>query len=236
MNALLLLTQLLALHANNPRTKVTHQTEIKMNFRINNYDLPGPLKPLNSQALIKLSKMDDRTAGGLFVASETVEKPREGVVVAAGSGKPHPDTGKNIPNPVKQGDLVLLGEFSGQKVDYCGEQHVFIDGEQILGFFEGGAPTAESFVPLRDRLLVKLEQPASETASGIALAVTEPEDDNQGQVIKTGAGRMSASGEVMPMTVSEGESVIFNKYSGAEISLDGAKYVVVDAASCLAKW
>jgi chaperonin GroES len=208
-----------------------------MSFRLNNYDLPGPLTPINNQVLIKLSKTDDRTKGGLFVATENAQKPTEGIVVAAGDGEINPDTGALLPNTVSEGDLVMLGEYAGEKVDYCGEQHVFIDGNSILGRFEGGVPSADAFVPLRDRLLVKVVQAATETASGIALAMADDEDDdNQGEVIKAGAGRLTAKGEPLPMGVSAGDSVIYTKFAGAEISLDDAKYVVVDAGSCLAKW
>jgi hypothetical protein len=60
---------------------------------------------------------------------------------------------------VKQGDLVLLGDFSGEQVDYCGASHQFLSEESILGTFEGGVSGSVSgFRPLRDLLLVKIAE------------------------------------------------------------------------------
>lgn len=76
---------------------------------------------------MKLRRAEDKTGGGLFLATEEAERPKEGVVVAAGPGLPHPDTGKLLENPLKEGDLVLLSDFSGEKVDYNDQSHVRAD-------------------------------------------------------------------------------------------------------------
>ena len=89
-----------------------------MQYSLNNYPLPGPLSPVYNQALVKLSRSDETTTGGLFLAAEEKEKPREGVVVEAGPGRVHPDTGATLPTAVKSGDLVLLGEFAGEKANH----------------------------------------------------------------------------------------------------------------------
>ena len=56
-----------------------------------------------------------------------------GVVVAAGPGKQHPETGKLMPCPVKEGELVLLSDFVGENVDYNGEKHIFVDADTCSG-------------------------------------------------------------------------------------------------------
>ena len=61
-------------------------------------------------------------------------------MVAVGPGETHPDTGKLLASPVGEGDYVLMAEYSGEKIDYCGEQHMFVDGSSILG--ESGAAAA----------------------------------------------------------------------------------------------
>lgn len=209
---------------------------VMQEYRLNNYVLPGPITPLQNQALIKLSKAADRTGGGLFVATEEVEKPREGIVVAAGPGKKHPETNMLLECPVKEGDLVLLAEFSGERVDYCGDSHLFIDGTEVLGVFEGGVVSADAFRPVRDRLLVEMAEQATETASGIALAVQEDEDSPQGLVVQVGSGRLSSTAEAQPMSVSAGDHVLFGKYKGSDCTLEGKKYKVVNEIDCLAKW
>ena len=64
-------------------------------------------------------------------------------MVAVGPGETHPDTGKLLASPVGEGDYVLMAEYSGEKIDYCGEQHMFVDGSSILG--ESGASGRCSF-------------------------------------------------------------------------------------------
>lgn len=60
---------------------------------------------------------------------------------------------------VKKDDLVLLGDFSGEQVDYCGTSHQFLPEESILGVFEGGVSgSVNGFRPLRDLLLVKITE------------------------------------------------------------------------------
>ena len=81
---------------------------VMQEYKLNNMALPGPLQPLEDQLLVKTSKYDDKTSGGLFVPAAATEKPREGTVIAAGPGKPHEKSGKVIECPVKAGDLVLL--------------------------------------------------------------------------------------------------------------------------------
>ena len=126
-----------------------------------------------SQALVKLSKASDMTAGGLFVAAEATEKPREGTVVAAGPGSHHPETGVMMPCPVKEGDYVLLAEFTGEKVDYNGEQHIFCDADSLLGSFDGSELKVGAFRPLGDLVMVAMADMETETTSGIALAGLE---------------------------------------------------------------
>jgi len=205
-------------------------------YRLNNYMLPGPLNVLNNQVLVKLSKADDKTAGGLFVASEESSKPREGIVVAAGPGRTHPETGKLLANSITEGDYVLLADFTGEKVEYCGESHLFVNADEILGTFEGGKTSAEAFKPTRDRALVEIAEVATETASGIALAVSDDEQPTLGQVVKVGEGRMTSLGELQPLPIGVGDNVLYGKYSGTDTLLEGKKFKIVFGSDCLGKW
>ena len=136
--------------------------------------------------------MADVTTGGLFMPADSTEKPSEGLVVLAGPGTTHPETGKLIPNPCKEGDLILLSEYVGEKVDYCGDKHSFVSASEVLGVFDGGSPVVGSFKPLQDRVLVKLQDSATETASGIALASESTDEPTQGEVIAVGAGLVTS--------------------------------------------
>jgi len=192
-----------------------------------------------AQVLVKLSKKNDRTAGGLFVASgagETDELSSEGIVVAAGPGRIHEDTGTLLPLKLSAGDLVLLSEYAGERVDYNGEQHIILSADAILGRFEGGVPSAAAFQPHQDRVLVLLAEQATETASGIALAVQDEEPPAQGEVSAVGEGRTSSKGETLPVRIAVGESVLYAQRSGSDAELEGRKYKVVRESDCLAKW
>lgn len=210
---------------------------MQQTFSLNSFPLPGPIQPVNSQALVKLAKADESTKGGLFLATENAEKPREGVVVAVGEGRVHPDTGVIMPVGVKVGDLVLLSGDVGEQVEYCGSAHQFIADESILGVFEGGVSgSPESFRPLRDLLLIKLAESATSTSSGIAIAVGDNDAAPQGEVIAVGPGRQTSMGGVAPMDVSKGDNVMFQSFAGSDVTLVGGKYKVVSASDCIAKW
>ena len=170
---------------------------VMQEYKLNNMALPGPLQPLEDQLLVKTSKYDDKTSGGLFVPAAATEKPREGTVIAAGPGKPHEKSGKVIECPVKAGDLVLMSEYAGEKVDYCNEAHLLMPSTEVLGIFEGGNPVASAFKPLADNVLIELAEAATETSSGIALAGSLSEDDSpSGKAVAVGAGKVNADGAV----------------------------------------
>ena len=178
---------------------------VMQEYKLNNMALPGPLQPLEDQLLVKTSKYDDKTSGGLFVPAAATEKPREGTVIAAGPGKPHEKSGKVIECPVKAGDLVLMSEYAGEKVDYCNEAHLLMPSTEVLGIFEGGNPVASAFKPLADNVLIELAEAATETSSGIALAGSLSEDDSpSGKAVAVGAGKVNADGAVRaPAAVRE---------------------------------
>ena len=190
-----------------------------------------------SQVLVKLRKAQDQTAGGLFVAGSEVEKPKEGLVIAAGPGKTDPVTGKLLPNPVKEGDLVLLADFTGENVDYNREKHLFVDADLLLGSFANKEVTVSAFQPLGDRVLVEVAEAEQETATGIAIATADDaEEDNSGVVAAVGAGRINQNGDVQPVAVTVGESVMYARRMGVDATLEGKHFKVVSERDCLAKW
>jgi len=205
-------------------------------FTLNNYVLDGPPSPLDNQVLIKLNKVEDKTDGGLFVPNAQTERPKEGTVVSVGPGYYHPVTGTLIPNPFKPGDLVLLDEWKGEKVEYNREKHVFCDALDVLGKFAGASPVVAEFAPTADTVLVATAESATETTSGIALALDESDDDNKGEVVAVGEGKVSSEGAALPMSLSVGDNVLFAPNSAKEVTIDNKKYKLVSSPNCLAKW
>lgn len=158
-------------------------------------------------------------------------------MIACGPGTYHPDTGKLIPSPLKEGDLVLIADVAqtGEKVEYNGESHLVVGLDAVCGIFDGEDPTVDSFKPIGDRVLIATKEAATETTSGIALAMDE-KDDNQGEVLAAGPGKLSAMGELMPMEVAAGESVLYDRYAAAEVNIEDRRFIVVPAENCYAKW
>jgi chaperonin GroES len=81
--------------------------------------------------------------------------------------------------------------------------------------------------PLGDRLVVEPAEQAEKTASGIILPETAKEKPQEGTVIAVGPGRRDEDGDRVPMDVSEGDRVLYAKYAGTEVKLEGDKKVLI---------
>ena len=88
--------------------------------------------------------------------------------------------------------------------------------------------------PLGDKVLVQPNTSSDQTAGGIVLPDTAKERPQEGKVIAVGPGRTLDSGEKVKIGVKEGDIVIFSKYGGTEIKLDGVEYLILDESSILA--
>jgi chaperonin GroES len=88
--------------------------------------------------------------------------------------------------------------------------------------------------PLGDKVVVKVTTSEERTAGGIVLPDAAREKPQQGSVIAVGPGRLLESGERATMAVKEGDTVIFSKYGGNEIKLDGQEYLILDQDSIYA--
>ncbi len=92
-----------------------------------------------------------------------------------------------------------------------------------------------AFKPIRDNVLVKrLEEAESKTAAGIIIPDTAKEKPSQGKVIVVGPGKKNKNGEIIPLSVKKGDKIIFEKWSGREIKIDGEEYIVMNEDEILA--
>ncbi len=87
--------------------------------------------------------------------------------------------------------------------------------------------------PLGERIVVKVSESDLKTASGIVLPDTAKEKPQQGEVLAVGSGKVLESNRV-PMDVKVGDAVIFSKYAGTEVKVDGKDYLVVRQNDILA--
>jgi len=89
------------------------------------------------------------------------------------------------------------------------------------------------FKPLGARALVQIVEREETTASGIVLPDTAKEKPQTAKVVALGEGKLDKDGQRVPVEVSEGDVIVFAKYSGTEISLDGEDYMILDADDIL---
>ena len=89
--------------------------------------------------------------------------------------------------------------------------------------------------PLDDRIVVKPNEAETQTASGLVIPDTAKEKPQQGVVLAVGPGkRAESSGEVIPVGIEVGQTVLYSKYGGTEVAVDGADVLVLNARDVLA--
>jgi chaperonin GroES len=89
--------------------------------------------------------------------------------------------------------------------------------------------------PLEDRLVVKPNEAEQTTASGLVIPDTAKEKPQQGEVLAVGTGKRSEqTGEIIPLDVSVGDTVLYSKYGGTEVTVDGDDLLVLSARDVLA--
>lgn len=84
-----------------------------------------------------------------------------------------------------------------------------------------------NFRPLGDRLLVKRLDSGEEVISGIIIPDSAKEKPQQGEVISVGKGKKTDEGKILPLDVAAGDKILFGKYSGSEVKLDGTEYLIM---------
>ena len=93
---------------------------------------------------------------------------------------------------------------------------------------------AVSLKPLGDRVVVKPKAKEEMTRSGIVLPDTASEKPQEGSVLSVGPGRLLDNGKRVDLEVKEGDTVLFAKYAGTEIKLDGEEYLIIRESDLLA--
>ena len=83
------------------------------------------------------------------------------------------------------------------------------------------------FRPLHDRVVVKRIEAESKTASGIIIPDNAREKPSEGEIVAVGPGRRDEAGKLIPIDVATGDRVLFGKWSGTEVNLDGVEYLIM---------
>jgi chaperonin GroES len=91
-----------------------------------------------------------------------------------------------------------------------------------------------SIQPMADRVVVEPLEETEEMRGGLYIPDTAKEKPQQGHVVAVGPGRMNDDGDRIPMEVSVGDKVLYGKYSGTEVTVDGSDYLIVKESDVLA--
>jgi chaperonin GroES len=96
------------------------------------------VRPLHDRIIVERLEEGEQRIGGIIIPDTAKEKPQQGRVIAAGSGKTK-DDGKRIPLDVKAGDTILFGKYSGQEIKLDGHEYLIMREEEVLAVVEDGA-------------------------------------------------------------------------------------------------
>ncbi|MEK7611558.1 MAG: co-chaperone GroES [Patescibacteria group bacterium] len=88
--------------------------------------------------------------------------------------------------------------------------------------------------PLQDNILLEPLEKEQKTASGIYIPDTAKEKPQEGLVVEVGAGKINEDGKIVPIEVKKGDRVLYKKWGGNEIKVDGKEYLIVKSEDILA--
>jgi chaperonin GroES len=105
-------------------------------------------------------------------------------------------------------------------------------GRLVLHFERApvGAPEVDGFMkirPLQDRIIVKRVEEEAKSKGGIIIPDTAKEKPQEGKVLAVGKGKVSEDGKLHPLDVKKGDRVLFSKYSGTEIQIEGEEHLII---------
>ena len=89
------------------------------------------------------------------------------------------------------------------------------------------------FRPLHDRVLIKVLEGEENTAGGIIIPDTAKEKPQEGEIVAVGSGARTEDGRIIPMDVKVGDKVLFGKWSGTEVKIDGVEYSIMKEADIM---
>ncbi|MCU0609533.1 MAG: co-chaperone GroES [Chitinispirillaceae bacterium] len=88
--------------------------------------------------------------------------------------------------------------------------------------------------PLADRIIIKQLEAEQKTAGGIIIPDNAKEKPQKGEVIAVGPGKIADNGQAVAMTLKKGDKVLYGKYTGTEVTVDGSEYLILRESDVLA--
>jgi chaperonin GroES len=106
-------------------------------------------------------------------------------------------------------------------------------GLRLIVQFHEGKVTRMSFRPLHDRVLVRRVEAEEKSAGGIIIPDTAKEKPQEGEVVAAGAGAKSEDGKITPLDVKAGDKILFGKWSGTEVKINGEDLLIMKESDIL---
>jgi chaperonin GroES len=98
------------------------------------------IRPLHDRLIVRRLAEGEQKHGRIIIPDTAKEKPQQGTVIAAGSGKVK-ENGKRVPLDVKKGDLILFGKYTSQEVKLDGEEYLILREDEVLAVIGAGRKT-----------------------------------------------------------------------------------------------
>lgn len=212
--------------------------QLQATNKLDGIPINGDLQPISNNLLIKVKEAVTATSGGIYIPDNAKERPTEGLVIAAGKGRIHPETALQLDIAVQAGESVLYGKYDGTELRYNDVDHQLIKDDDVLLRYTGDKATLDNVTPVKDQVLVKLPPKEEKNAAGIIISTPGSKEKRRdyGEVVKIGPGRQAGNGVYMQIQVNPGDFVRFREFAGTQVKLDGLDYIVLRAYDILAKW
>lgn len=205
--------------------------------KLDGINIEGNLIPLANNLLIQVRVAAESTKGGLFIPDNAKERPTEGLVVAAGPGRVHPESGVKLTIAVNAGEHVIYGKYDGTEMKYNEANHQLIKDDDVLLKYSGSELLFDSCEPVKDQVLIRLPDKEGANSAGIIIqSLDSKEKVDHGTVAKVGPGKQASTGVVIPPVVQPGDGVRFRDFAGSDIKIEGIEYRVIRGYDILAKW
>ena len=118
-----------------------------------------------------------------------------------------------------------------REINENGPEKIKIKKRRVINL---ATATKKTLKPISDKVIVQKLEPEEKTAGGIVLPDTAKEKPQEGKIIAVGPGGYDDKGQRKPIEVKEGDHVLFAKYSGTEVKLDGEEYLILSERDILA--
>lgn len=189
------------------------------------------IKPLGERVLVKIKTSEEKTTGGILLPTAAQTKPQGGEVVAVGEGRTIGK--KKVDISIKSGAHVVYSKYAGTELDFSGAKHIILKEDDIVGVLE--TDDAKDLQPLNDRVLIKVAPAEEKTTGGLLLTEAAKEKPSIGTVIAVGPGSLDEEGNIKPVAINAGSTVLYSKYAGSEFKgADGSDYIALRASDVIA--